>query len=351
MIYWLVPRLWRTQLYSVKLANWHFWTGLLGTLAYYISMVSAGLTQGLMLRAIDAKGKLVYPDFIETVTKIQPLYWVRVGAGVLYVVGFIFMLYNIYKTVRSAPADQKDEAASAPKVLIGESFVTATVDKIHRRLEGMSGLFTELVFIAVFIGGAIEILPSFFVGEMVEAHPGVTPYSGLQLQGRDIYVREGCYVCHSQMIRPVESETLRYGPYSRSEESIYDRPFQWGSKRTGPDLARVGGKYPDLWHFRHMLNPRDVVSGSLMPSYPWLFEDKVPFKSLGRKLQVMQSLGVPYTDEQVKNAEADALLEAETLAQGLTEQGAPPKIADKEIIPLIAYLQKLGADFRQGGIK
>ncbi len=351
MIYWLVPRLWRTQLYSVTLANWHFWTGLLGTLAYYLSMVSAGITQGLMLRAIDANGKLVYPDFIETVTKIIPLYWVRVVAGVLYLIGFTLMAYNMYKTIRSAPAEQRDEAASAPKMIAGESMVTATVDKIHRRLEGMGGPFTELVFIAVFIGGAIEILPTFFVGEMVEAHPGVTPYSALQLQGRDIYVREGCYVCHSQMIRPVEAETLRYGAYSRSEESVYDRPFQWGSKRTGPDLARVGGKYPDLWHFRHMLNPRDVVNGSLMPSYPWLFEDKTDFKGLSRKLEVMKTLGVPYTEEQVKNAEADARAEAERIANGLTEQGAPPKITDKEIIPLIAYLQKLGADFRKGGIQ
>jgi cytochrome c oxidase cbb3-type subunit I/II len=186
---------------------------------------------------------------------------------------------------------------------------------------------------------------------MVEEHPNVTPYSALQLQGRDIYVREGCYVCHSQMVRPIEAETLRYGAYSRSEESVYDHPFQWGSKRTGPDLARVGGKYPDLWHFRHMLNPRDVVSGSIMPSYSWLFEDKTDFKVLSRKLEVMKSLGVPYSDEQVKNAAADAMAEAEMIANGLTEQGAPPKVVDKEIIPLIAYLQKLGADFRKGGIQ
>jgi cytochrome c oxidase cbb3-type subunit I/II len=351
MFYWLVPKLWRTNLYSVRLANWHFWTGLLGTLTYYISMVTAGLTQGLMLRAIDASGKLVYPDFVETVTRIVPLYWVRAFGGTLYLAGFILMIYNIWMTVRSAPAKQEDESASAPKMVLGESAMTATVDKLHRRLEGMGSLFAELTFVAVLIGGAIEILPTFFVGEMVETHPGVTPYTALQLQGRDIYVREGCYVCHSQMIRPVESETLRYGTYSRSEESVYDRPFQWGSKRTGPDLARVGGKYPDLWHFRHMLNPRDVVNGSIMPSYPWLFENKTDFKVISRKLEVMKQLGVPYTDDQVKTAAADAMAEAQAIAEGLTEQGAPPKTADREIIPLIAYLQKLGADFRKGGIK
>ena len=351
MFYWLVPKLWRTNLYSVRLANWHFWTGLLGTLTYYISMVVAGLTQGLMLRAIDASGKLVYPDFVETVTKIVPLYWVRAFGGTLYLAGFILMIYNIWMTVRSAPVNQQDEEAQAPKLVVGGSIVNTSVDKLHRKLEGMGSLFAELTFIAVLIGGAIEILPTFFVGEMVESHPGVTPYTALQLQGRDIYVREGCYVCHSQMIRPVEAETLRYGTYSRSEESIYDRPFQWGSKRTGPDLARVGGKYPDLWHFRHMLNPRDVVNGSIMPSYPWLFENKTDFKVLSRKLEVMKQLGVPYTDAQVKSAEADAMAEAQAIAEGLTEQGAPPKTADKEIIPLIAYLQKLGADFRKGGIK
>jgi cytochrome c oxidase cbb3-type subunit I/II len=351
MIYWLVPKLWRTKLYSVQLANWHFWTGLLGTLTYYISMVSAGITQGLMLRAIDSTGRLQYPDFIETVTKIVPLYWVRALAGVLYLGGFLLMAYNIWMTVRSAPAEQKDEEAVAPKLLVGSSAVSATVDKFHRQLEGMGGAFTALTVVSVMIGGAIEIIPTWFVGGYLQAPPGVTPYSALQLHGRDIYVREGCYTCHSQMVRPIPAETLRYGAYSRAEESAYDRPFQWGSKRTGPDLARLGGKYPDLWHFRHMLNPRDVVAGSLMPSYPWLFEDKTDFKVIGKKLAVMKQLGVPYSEEQVAKASFDARAEAERIAAGLSEQGAPPKVADKEIIALIAYLQKLGADFQKGGIQ
>jgi cytochrome c oxidase cbb3-type subunit I/II len=359
MIYWLVPRLWKTQLYSQRLANWHFWTGLLGILAYYISMVTAGLTQSLMLRAMDASGKLVYPDFVETVIRIVPLYWVRAFGGTLYLLGFVLMIYNVYKTVQASRAQSpnglEDEQAQAPALVPdaepGHAPSDRPVGRFHRGLEGMAGTFSVLTFIAVLVGGVIEIAPTFFAGERVKDHPGVEPYTALQLQGRDIYVREGCYVCHSQMVRPAVAETLRYGAYSRSEESLYDRPFQWGSKRTGPDLARVGGKYPDLWHFRHMLNPRDVVAGSLMPSYPWLFEDRADYASLPKKLAVLKQLGVPYSEESVRNAEVDARADAERVAAGLTEAGSPPKVADKEIIALIAYLQKLGADFRKGGIR
>jgi cytochrome c oxidase cbb3-type subunit I/II len=179
----------------------------------------------------------------------------------------------------------------------------------------------------------------------------VKPYTALQLYGRDIYVREGCYLCHSQMIRPMVSETLRYGSYSRPEESIYDRPFQWGSKRTGPDLARVGGKYPDLWHFRHMLDPRDVTPDSIMPMYPWLYKDKTDFGSLQKKLQVMKSLGVPYSQDEVDHASENARAEAVLISDGLKAQGVPAGYEDKEIIALISYLQRLGADFKKGLIK
>ncbi|MEN9722486.1 MAG: cytochrome c oxidase, cbb3-type, subunit [Pseudomonadota bacterium] len=350
MIYWLVPKLWRTKLYSVSLAQWHFWTGLLGTITYYLAMVSSGITQGLMLRAIDSTGRLQYPDFIETVTKIVPLYWVRAFGGVLYLFGFVLLIYNIAKTIQLAPREQSDEQTQALPMPVDTASGVTSFQKFHRQLEGLGGVFSSLVVIAVIVGGAIEIIPTFFMGGFIQAPPEVRPYSALQLHGRDIYVREGCYTCHSQMVRPISSETLRYGAYSRAEESAYDRPFQWGSKRTGPDLARLAGKYPDLWHFRHMLNPRDVVAGSIMPSYPWLFEDQTDFKVLRKKLQVMRSLGVPYTDEQIRNASVDATAEAEAIAASLTQQGAPPRVADKEIIALIAYLQRLGADFKKGGI-
>jgi cytochrome c oxidase cbb3-type subunit I/II len=348
MIYWLVPKLWRTPLFSQRLANAHFWLGFLGTAIYMISMWVAGITQGLMWRALDAQGKLLYPDFIETVTKIVPLYWVRALGGALYLVGFVLMLVNVAKTIARAPKRQ-------PETVTAPSFRKPTLaelgDRPHRKLEGLPQLFAVLTFVAVFIGGFIEIVPTFLVGDMVKAHPDVRPYTGLQLHGRDIYIREGCYTCHSQMIRPMSSETLRYGEYSRAEESLYDRPFQWGSKRTGPDLARVGGKYPDLWHYRHMLDPREVTPGSIMPTYPWLFAAKLDFVDLRTKLKVMKTLGVPYTDAEIENAEADARAEATKIGAGLATQGVPAGAEQLEITALIAYLQRMGADFKKGGIR
>lgn len=349
MVYWLVPRLWKTELYSTKLANLHFWTAFTGTVVYIVSMWVAGITQGLMWRAVDASGKLVYPDFLETVTKIVPLYYVRAAGGALYLVSFVIMLYNVYKTIQSAPAVQKDEIVSAPSL---SSSVEKSDAKPHRILEGLPMVFAILTFAAVGVGTVIELVPTFFISDYVVANPALKPYTGLQLEGRDIYVREGCYLCHSQMIRPLAFETLRYGDYSREQESMYDRPFQWGSKRTGPDLARVGGKYPDLWHFRHMMDPRDVSSGSIMPSYPWLFRDKIAFNVTKKKLSTLKMLGTPYTEDDVNNAEQDARLEASKIAEGLRAQGVQgANIDEKEIIALISYLQRLGQDFKRGLIK
>ncbi|MDR3608589.1 MAG: cytochrome-c oxidase, cbb3-type subunit I [Oligoflexia bacterium] len=349
MVYWLVPRLWNTKLYSEKLANLHFWVGFLGTLTYVISMWTAGITQGLMWRAIDASGKLVYPDFIETVTRIVPLYYVRAVGGALYLSGFVIMLYNIYRTIALAPKEVEPVVVRAPKLL--EPTFEMLGRKPHRILEGLPGLFAVLSFVAVAVGTFIELTPAVLSSDYVAVNPAVKPYSPLQLQGRDIYVREGCYLCHSQMVRPLISETLRYGSYSRAEESVYDRPFQWGSKRTGPDLARVGGKYPDLWHYRHMMDPRDVTPDSIMPIYPWLYRDKIDFDVLKKKLQVMKSLGVPYTDDEVEHASDLAHEEAHRIASGLVAQGVPADTEDKDIIALIAYLQRLGADFKKGLIQ
>jgi cytochrome c oxidase cbb3-type subunit I/II len=349
MVYWLVPRLWKTKLYSERLANIHFWTGFLGTITYMISMWVAGITQGLMWRAMDASGKLVYPDFIETVTRIVPLYYVRAIGGGLYLTGFVIMFYNIYKTIALAPKEVTEEVITAPR--LSAPVLSELGAKAHRVLEGLPGVFAVLTFAAVAVGTFIELAPAVLSADYVEVSPAVKPYTALQLYGRDIYVREGCYLCHSQMIRPMVSETLRYGSYSRPEESIYDRPFQWGSKRTGPDLARVGGKYPDLWHFRHMLDPRDVTPDSIMPMYPWLYKDKTDFGSLQKKLQVMKSLGVPYSQDEVDHASENARAEAVLISDGLKAQGVPAGYEDKEIIALISYLQRLGADFKKGLIK
>jgi cytochrome c oxidase cbb3-type subunit I/II len=340
MIYYMVPKLYRTELYSKRLANLHFWIGTIGMLMYLLAMYTAGFTQSMMLRAIDPiTGKLVYPDFVETVVRIVPLYWVRAIGGILYLSGFLIMAWNVYKTCQLAPKNLAIETYRAPK-LAEESKDSKA--EWHRRLEGWMPTFSVLVFVAIIIGSAIEILPTLVAHTYTPTTSGVNPYTALELAGRDMYVREGCYNCHSQMIRSLTADVVRYGKASLPEESMYDHPFQWGSKRTGPDLAREGGKFPDLWHYRHMLDPRAVTQNSIMPSYGWLFDQKTDFAILERKFEVMKSLGVPYTDEQVRNAPADARAEAKKIAEGLAGDSPIKGLEDREIIALIAYIQRLG---------
>ena len=193
----------------------------------------------------------------------------------------------------------------------------------HERIETSNFLMIVLVTLVLSVGGLLEIVPLFFQKSTTQPVEGLKPYTSLQLAGRDVYVREGCYNCHSQMIRPFQAETLRYGPYSRAGESVYDRPFQWGSKRTGPDLARVGGRYSDEWHRIHLINPRDVVPESIMPAYPWLEKDLVDASVMPGRLAAMKTLGVPYSDEEVAKAADDV--------KGKTDLDA-----------VIAYLQVLG---------
>jgi cytochrome c oxidase cbb3-type subunit 2 len=193
----------------------------------------------------------------------------------------------------------------------------------HDKIEKNIGLMIVLVVIVVSIGGLVQIVPLFFQQSTTEAVAGLEPYTPLRLAGRDVYIREGCYLCHSQMIRPFRAETERYGHYSVAGEFVYDRPFQWGSKRTGPDLARVGGRYSDEWHRVHMINPRDVVPESIMPGYPWLEETPADARHISRKLEVLRTLGAPYTDAQIANAAAEL--------EGKTEMDA-----------IIAYLQGMG---------
>ncbi len=339
MIYYLVPKLWNTKLYSVKLATFHFWFGFLGVIIYYASMISSGLTQGLMWRAIDSQGKLVYPDFIETVTKIIPLYWGRAIGGLFFIIGFVAMIYNIYKTIKAAPklADEPTQKATSFRALPAQ-----VSSEFHRNLEANGALFTVLTLISILVGSVIEIYPTLSLHRYLPDKVTTTPYSPLELAGRDIYVKEGCYVCHSQQIRPIPSEALRYGKPSTIAESMYDRPFQWGSKRTGPDLARLGKKYPDMWHYQHMLDPRAITPLSIMPSYPWLLDKKVDFLLLRKKLSVMKNLGVPYSENEVANADILAEKQAQQIAEGLETQGTAKNLSKTELIALIAYLQALG---------
>lgn len=336
MLYYLVPKLWNTTLYSKKLAEQHFWLGLVGIVLYYVSMVVAGITQGLMWKAIDNNGQLVYPEFIETVTRIVPLYWVRALGGVLYLCGFLLMVYNIVKTIRS----NKTALVDTPIT----NLTNDNLKEVHkpRLLEGYATKFSVLALLAVLVGTAIEIYPTLNVHKYVNPEITTQPFSALEQEGRDLYVREGCYLCHSQQIRPLVDEKLRYGDPSTIEESIYDHPYQWGSKRTGPDLSRVGKKYPDLWHYQHMLDPRQIQPKSIMPVYSWLGKDSIDYSQIKKKLNVLKNLGVPYTDQQVQNADLDAEAQAKVIADGLKAQGVKDKIDHKEILAMIAYLQALG---------
>lgn len=341
MLLWMVPKLWKTKLYSDKLGNAQFWTATIGLLLYYISMWVAGITQGLMWRAVDENGSLVYPNFVETVTRILPMYWVRLFGGLLVFASIIIMVYNLIKTIQGAPKKQGDELVKAPAPTWKNE---ENKDVGHRRLEGATLTFSILAFVAIIVGTLVENIPAIMSSTYIEADERVKPYTALELAGRDIYIREGCYTCHSQMIRQLPDDVLRYGKVSQAAESVYDRPYQWGSRRIGPDLARLGGKYPDSWHYRHMLDPREVTPGSIMPPYPWLFKKKTGYAVLPKKLSVMKALGVPYTDEQISNAVSDAKAQAKQITEGLAETGVESKMENKQIIALIAYLQRIGID-------
>lgn len=335
---YLVPKLWKTTLYSQKLANGQFWLGTIGLVLYYLSMWSAGITQGSMWRAMDGNNHLTYPNFVETVVRIVPLYWVRAVGGTMVLISFLIMIYNFYKTIALAPKNQGEDfqsAASLKNTLhhMGEG---------HRKLEGMPLIFTVLSLLAILVGSAIEIIPTLLSHKYLLTQTKVRPYSPLELTGRDIYIKEGCFVCHSQLIRPEISEEIRYGKPTVAEEYVYDRPFQWGSRRIGPDIARVGGKYPNMWHYRHMWDPREVTPNSLMPVYTWLFNRKIDYSTIDNKMRVLKSLGTPYSDEEILNAKETAKAEARVIALDLAQSQVDISVENKEIVALIAYLQRLG---------
>lgn len=341
MIYWLVPRLFNTKLYSVKMANAHFWLSTTGMLFFAVPLYFAGFTQSLMWKEFTADGFLKYPNFIETVVQILPMYFLRAFGGTLYLTGVILMIINVRKTV-SAGTFVASEEDSAP------ALHAHGVDKGHRLIEGKPLLFTVLALVAILIGGIVEFVPMFMVKSNVPTIASVQPYTPLELEGRDIYVREGCYVCHSQMVRPFRSEVERYGDYTKAGETVYDHPFQFGSKRTGPDLAREGVKTgkvykPDSWHYNHFNNPQKMVAQSIMPPYPWIINNTLNTSSTAKKIRVMQTLGVPYPEGYDAKAVEDLKKQAGRIAQGLRDGGIDVA-DDKEVIALIAYIQRLGTD-------
>ncbi len=392
MFYWMIPRLYGTKLHSLRAANAHFYIGTFGILLYVAAMWTSGVTQGLMWRATTPDGALQYPNFVETLNAIRPMYWMRLIGGTAYLVGMIMMGWNLTKTALAGKAvdgaaDVAIEHDARPPVpwgqilfgkpvilvavvcaLAGTFFVSnlyagpffalvaamvAILGTIalqasrkdehawHRLLEGRALLFTVLTVIAVLAGGIAEIVPTLLAEPDRATLADARPYRALELEGRDVYLREGCYNCHSQMIRPFRWEQQRYGDPSTMADSQFDHPFQWGSKRTGPDLARVGNKYPNLWHYRHLLDPREVSPGSNMPPYRHLAEGRVDFTRTTDKLYAMKSIGVPYTDAEVAGAAADARAQAAEIAGDLAASGA--NVAnDSDLVALVAYLQRLG---------
>ncbi len=359
MLYWLIPRMFKTKLFSKGLANFHFWIGTLGIVMYALPMYVAGFVQASMWKQFTPEGNLTYESFMSTVNEIVPMYWMRAIGGSLFIIGAIVMLYNVVMTVRSGSkvTDELAEAPALPKV----SKYRQKGEGYHTWLERKPVKLTLYATVAILIGGIVQIIPTLLVDSNIPTITSVKPYTPLELEGRDLYIREGCVGCHSQMIRPFRSEVERYGEYSKAGEYVYDHPFLWGSKRTGPDLMRIGGKYPDSWHFNHMYDPQSTSTGSIMPRYQWLIRNKHDMPDTEGKMKAMATLGVPYTDEDIESARQNMNTQAETIVNNLLDNPDIKKsfdeeqkdlgadfvpLKEREIIALIAYLQRLGTDIK-----
>jgi cytochrome c oxidase cbb3-type subunit I/II len=295
-----------------------------------------------MWKEFTEAGQLKY-RFLETVTHLAPMYAMRSFGGTLFLVGMLIMAYNLFMTVRqgSLLAEEEAEAPALEKEYHGHG-----KEHWHRVLERRPVQMLVLSLVVILIGGLVEMVPTFLIKSNIPTIASVKPYTPLELLGRDIYIREGCYTCHSQMIRPFRRETERYGEYSKAGEFVYDHPFQWGSKRTGPDLHRVGAKYPDSWHYNHMEDPTSRSPGSIMPKYSWLLEDDLDLSTTPAKISAMQTLGVPYEKGYENLATADAQKQADQIVANLKKDGIKAK-SSTEIIALIAYLQRLGTDIKK----
>jgi cytochrome c oxidase cbb3-type subunit I/II len=356
MLYWLFPKMFRRELYSKKLANQHFWIATLGILLYAVPMYWAGFSQGLMWQEFNPDGTLVYKDFLETVDALRPYFILRSLGGLLFIVGAVMMFYNLVKTAKQG-SFLANEEAEAPALQV-EAKNKYKGEYWHRVIERKPVRMMLLAIVVVAIGGLVEIIPTMIVKSNVPTITAVKPYTPLELEGRDLYIREGCNNCHSQMIRPLRFETARYGEYSKAGEFVYDHPHLWGSKRTGPDLAREGGLRSNLWHYDHMIRPKDVSKGSIMPAYPWLKTDDLDVSLLERKIKAMRTLGVPYKEgyenEAMKDLNQQALEIATDLVnnmpkeilKGIDKEAKIKELQKKEIVAMIAYLQRLGTDIK-----
>jgi cytochrome c oxidase cbb3-type subunit I/II len=343
MLYFIIPRIFRTELYSIKLANFHFWAATLGMIIYVIPIYWGGITQSLMWKEFNAQGTLMYPNFMETVTHLIPMYIARTFGGTLYIVGILVGSYNLFRTMRAGNllADEKAEAPAADFRDVPSKAGSA----FHRWLESKPTQFTALTVVAILIGGIVEYVPTALIDSNIPTIEAVKPYTPLELEGRDIYIAEGCVGCHSQMIRPFRSETERYGEYSKAGEFVYDRPFLWGSKRTGPDLHRIGGKYPDSWHYMHFMDPNSTSPGSIMPAYDWFQRKTVNLDRIPAKIRTLQRLGVPYPEGFDQIALQDYETQARKIADGLNASGFEVSW-DSHMVAMIAYMQRLGTDIQ-----
>ncbi|RAK66998.1 cytochrome-c oxidase, cbb3-type subunit I [Hymenobacter edaphi] len=342
VLYWLWPRLYQTPIHSRKLQNVHFWLGTLGILFYALPMYWAGFTQGLMWKQFNEEGLLQYANFLETVMQIVPMYYLRGIGGVLYLSGVFLMVYNLWQTAKTGTL-LANEKFHAPVVI--DHAHSHAGGHWHRWIERRPVQLSIGATVAILIGGAVEMVPTFMIKSNVPTIAAVKPYTSLELEGRDLYIREGCVNCHTQMVRPFRSETERYGEYSKAGEFVYDRPFLWGSKRTGPDLHRVGQKYPHSWHYNHMLDPTSMSPGSIMPPYPWLLENDLDYADTPAKISALRKLGTPYPAGFEQVAVQEARKQAAGIVADLAKEDIQVK-SDKEIVALIAYLQRLGTDIK-----
>jgi len=329
------------------MANTHFLIGTIGILLYAIPLYWAAFTQSLMWKQFTESGQLKY-QFLETVTHIWPAYVLRGVGGLLYLTGAVLCAINLYRTMKQGSFVNNEAAEAVPFKYLPKPEDQNQKTYWHNRvIERRPILLTFLSLVAVGIGGLVELTPSLLVEKDAAVISVVEAYTPLELTGRDIYIREGCYLCHSQMVRPFRDEIARYGEYSKAGEFIYDHPFQWGSKRTGPDLHRIGGKYSHSWHYMHMDDPQSTSPGSLMPHYPWLLANKANFALVPNKIRTLQKLGVPYPEGYDEKAIDEYHQQAEKITAELIEQNIKGATADKEIIALIAYLQRLGTDIKK----
>ncbi len=369
-IYWMVPKLYKREaLWSNQMANVHFWLATIGIALYAVAMWIGGITEGAMQMAFDKDGHLVYRDWMEIVRAILPFYHTRIAGGVLFLTGAILCAINVWKTISTAPAPLADEVVQAPKLLRDAAYSPLIADAmakpdlrergnaLHGLVERWPSLMITLSVIALVIGGACEIIPTMIQGYLSPRIATVTPYTPLELTGRDLYIREGCSNCHTQMIRTLRADVERYGDYTRAGEHIYDRPFLWGSKRTGPDLGREGNLRPMAsWHYFHLERPRSTSDGSIMPNFPWLCRDDMDLSTLSTKLAVLAAppIFTPYSAEQIRTAVDDARAQAKVIADDLRKEARlkdMPDLEKKEVVAVIAYLKRLGTDFGKAEAK